>query len=166
MTTEKVPDAEVPGLLRDSGLLFQINRTLLHPFGLALAVEVSDEPGGPDGKTYLIRTTDPTGMDYSPESLEQGEKKFVEFLASKTDQIRRRESLGYPHGVQATPNELKPVEKPNGPKDLLRRGTDALIGSTLGSGLCAAAFGPVGGAIGAIIGLVAGSVLSSPDELE
>lgn len=57
--------------LLSTGLLFEVNRRVLHPFGLALAVETR---GGRAVRISprLVRTTDPGGMTFTDEDLADG----------------------------------------------------------------------------------------------
>ena len=86
--------------LLDSGLLFEINRRVLHPFGLALAVQ----PGVTDvtGEVTMARLwdyrADPEGIDYVPETFEDGLRKYnITAEAFKNDGKfeTRRKALGY-----------------------------------------------------------------------
>lgn len=70
--------------LVESGLLFEINRKVMHPRGLALEVKQND-----DGTIVMSQELqdwrDEDGIEFGPESIERGEKKLavtdVEFPA-------------------------------------------------------------------------------------
>jgi hypothetical protein len=95
-------DAE---LLVDSGLLFEVNRRVLHPLGLALAVEcVEDVPRRISPR--LRRTDDPEGIYFGAEAFEDGARKFEEFWIRERDAwIRRREILGFVVQAEAVEGE-------------------------------------------------------------
>lgn len=81
--------------LYNTGLLFEINRRVLHPLGLAMSVQVEDD--GMVDIAPLVRTSDPEGIHYWPETLEEGFKKYQTFMkAGGLERMRRREAaLGY-----------------------------------------------------------------------
>lgn len=82
--------------LLDTGLLFEINRKVLHPFGLALEIVVSDDTGEAKvGKLWDYRD-DPEGMLFAPETFEAGLDKWFAFLKDNKDSLKERlEILGY-----------------------------------------------------------------------
>ncbi len=70
--------------LVDSGLLFEINRKVLHPRGLALEVIQHDVIQGENNLTMsqtLQDWRDEGGIEFGPESIERGEKKLAAFDA-------------------------------------------------------------------------------------
>ncbi len=83
--------------LVDNGLIFEINRTVLHPLGLSLIADVSYE----DRRklvVFLVEALDddPEGFLYSEESLESNMKKIEMFRAkSKMKTSKRQEALGF-----------------------------------------------------------------------
>ena len=67
--------------LHDNGLLFEINRQVLHPLGYALALQwdegtTDDEPSG----VVLYKTDDPDGIVFAPETFREGDEKFQKFI--------------------------------------------------------------------------------------
>lgn len=82
--------------LLDSGLLFEINRQILHPFGLALPVEIDDDGKAAFGEIIDFRS-DPEGFVYDEEAFEVGKIKYSQFLAEFGNERleTRRELLGY-----------------------------------------------------------------------
>ena len=66
--------------LYDSGLLYEINRTALHPQGLALAVNLTDDVV--DGVT-MYETDDPAGIYFGEEAAREGFAKFKDYLATE-----------------------------------------------------------------------------------
>jgi hypothetical protein len=71
---KKLPAAE---FLASSGLLFEINRTVLHPRGLALEV-IQNDDGSLTMSQDLQDWRAEGGIEFSPESIERGEKKLRE----------------------------------------------------------------------------------------
>lgn len=94
--------------LLDEGLLFEINRQVLHPFGFALAMEWDDKgaEGEPD-RVVLLQTDDRDGMTFSTDAFLEGEEKLRAFL-EKDGSSRlsaRRMFLGFVH--QVDPDQIK-----------------------------------------------------------
>jgi hypothetical protein len=84
----KLNSAEAARFLLDSGLLFDINRQILHPIGLALAVGIDDE-----GRTHfdgLIDSDDPEGYSFGPADFKEGKKKLRKFYKDFKVQYRLR----------------------------------------------------------------------------
>lgn len=84
-------------LLLDTGLLFDINRNILHPLGLALEVTTEE-----DGKPGFISgiwdyREDEEGMRFSPEAFKDGLDKYERFMSEegKAKIAKRQEVLGY-----------------------------------------------------------------------
>lgn len=87
--------------LYESGLLFEINRTILHPFGLALGVTVCD-----DGRVWLdkIQQVEDPGFVFGSELLAEGNEKFEKFVDDNQGRLdTRQQKLGYL--VQPFPGE-------------------------------------------------------------
>ncbi len=78
----------------DSGLLFELNRTVLHPFGIGLVVRVAATTGE---KSWGLKDcrSDPQLLSFAPAVRAQGEVKFARFLEAfgraKLDRPARRE---------------------------------------------------------------------------
>lgn len=84
--------------LLDNGLLFEINRKVLHPLGLVLVTDVDYED---DNKIVLSglysADDDLEGIVFDPETFEEGRRKYRQFL-SEDGQNRldsRNNSLGF-----------------------------------------------------------------------
>jgi hypothetical protein len=92
--------------LLHSGLLFELNRRVLHPLGLALAVETR---GGRAERISprLVRTDDPEGLVYSEADLEDGYGKLRAYLrvSGYARLARRYEVLGFRAQV---PEDVEP----------------------------------------------------------
>ncbi len=65
--------------LRESGLLFKINRDVLHPLGLALAIDQHDD-GTFTMSQELLDYRDEGGVYFDKESVERGEERLRNFL--------------------------------------------------------------------------------------
>ena len=82
-------------LLRESGLLFEVNRRVLHPLGYALAITM-------DGSaalefTLLDNTADPEGMCFEEELFKEALTRFRAWM-NKVGNVRvevRKQALGY-----------------------------------------------------------------------
>lgn len=68
MNRVTIPAAEAAQFLMDSGLLGEINRVVLHPRGLGLAVQVDDD-GRAVGFSGLLDYR-PSEIQFSPEMIE------------------------------------------------------------------------------------------------
>ena len=77
---------------RELGLLLEINRTFLHPLGLALEVVVNDETGEESLSGVWDYREDPEGIVYGTLNKEKV-KKAQEFI--KTSHEKRLKTLGY-----------------------------------------------------------------------
>ena len=98
--------------LRETGLLFEINRQVLHPFGLAMGVQPEGDPEDAVGKICLFDSRDDEeGFVYSPdtyvEALARLNNFLEEFGIEKLEE--RKETLGFV--VQGYPD---PHMKKNG----------------------------------------------------
>lgn len=102
--------------LLDSGLLFEINRQVLHPLGLALEMTICDETGAVCDETGAVRISglwdyrmEPEGIYFSDEAFESGLVKWNKFENEFGMQKRqeRRRVLGY---IVQTGKKDKPEE--------------------------------------------------------
>jgi hypothetical protein len=78
---EPITGTNLAQKLLDSGLLFLVNQSVLHHFGMALNVGVDDED-----KVYslgLNETEDPDGIWFDEESIIEGRKKLREFFGQE-----------------------------------------------------------------------------------
>lgn len=82
--------------LLDSGLLFRINRDILHPFGLALEVRMNLEGKWELGGIWDYRDS-PAGMLFDDTALIEGEEKYQKFLRQfgQKKLSQREEMFGY-----------------------------------------------------------------------
>lgn len=67
MKTVTIPAAEAAQLLLDSGLLGEINRAVLHPRGLALAVQMDDNDRAVGFSGLVDCRDDPEGIWFDAE---------------------------------------------------------------------------------------------------
>lgn len=83
--------------LMDTGLLFEINRKVLHPFGLALAVNVDDERDIITKFEIIDHRDDLEGIVYSEEAYFVGKEKFDKFMKEFGEKRlqTRKSALGY-----------------------------------------------------------------------
>lgn len=94
MAAKKIEDAA--RFLHDTGLLFEINRRILHPLGLAL--EIAQEE---DGVMYVSGVwdcrDDPEGVIFEEETFEFGESKLNRYMEEQGNafMIKRAEKLGF-----------------------------------------------------------------------
>lgn len=70
----RLDEREALALLRSSGLLAEINRCVLHPRGLAMAVEVED--GGAVRFAGLLDYRAEDGIEFAPEDLQETANKL------------------------------------------------------------------------------------------
>jgi hypothetical protein len=85
-------------LLLDTGLLFQINKDILHPLGLALSVNIDDKTGEKTLSQDLWDCRDDVdGLIYTDETFKDGSEKLEKFYTEVgLDKLeKRREKLGY-----------------------------------------------------------------------
>lgn len=80
--------------LVESGLLFEINRRVLHPRGLALEV-IEQDDGTHVMSQELQDWRDEGGIEFGPESIERGEKKLAETELKASISPGRREELAH-----------------------------------------------------------------------
>jgi hypothetical protein len=69
-----------PKYLIDSGLIFEINRKVLHPLGLAMVVDVDRNNKRQLAITAIIETDDQEGFLYDEEGYNIGKEKYQRFL--------------------------------------------------------------------------------------
>jgi len=74
---KKIKDAAA--FLRDAGLVFEINRKILHPLGLALEIQINDDGTEKFGALWDCRT-DPEGILYNDACFKSGFKKLKAYI--------------------------------------------------------------------------------------
>jgi hypothetical protein len=67
--------------LHETGLLFEINRKVLHPLGLALEIIENDD--GTFTMSQHLQDCRPETMTFSGESTRQGEEKLAKWKANR-----------------------------------------------------------------------------------
>ena len=82
--------------LRSSGLLFHINKEILHPIGLALEVTVEEDGSSRISGVWDARD-DPEGITYVDEVLVNGIAKYEFYMERQggTAMARRLKALGF-----------------------------------------------------------------------
>jgi len=86
-----------PRYLVDNGLVFEINRKVLHPLGLAMVIDVDPKNRKHLSITALVKTDDLDGFVYDSEGFAIGSEKYQKYLES-TGQERldaRKEKYGF-----------------------------------------------------------------------
>lgn len=83
--------------LLDWGLLFEINRRVLHPLGLALEAEVTEDGNVSFTNRVWNARRDPEGIIFVDKAFEHGKAKFDAMMEEwGEDRLRaRKEALGY-----------------------------------------------------------------------
>lgn len=83
--------------LLDWGLIFEINRRVLHPLGLALAVLIDDDGNVVVSPEVWDAREDPEGFLFEKNTFDAGQKKFLQFLQDQGAEIldKRQQALGF-----------------------------------------------------------------------
>lgn len=82
--------------LVDNGLLFAINRLVLHQYGVALMVTQKDDGSYGADVALLDARDDPEGWAFEESTLQEGMSKYQLFRAMEAERLRvRAEKLGY-----------------------------------------------------------------------
>ena len=72
--------SKFPKFMVDNGLVFEINRKVLHPLGMAMVVDVDRNNKRQLAITALLETEDPEGFLYDEEGYDVGQEKYQKFL--------------------------------------------------------------------------------------
>ncbi len=83
--------------LLDSGLLFEINRRVLHPLGLALVVIYDEETDTATLSQELWEVDDPEGIIFDDDLLVPAEARLKAYMDKEGDakHLQRKKTLGY-----------------------------------------------------------------------
>lgn len=101
MSVAEMNPAAAAVFLRDSGLLGEINRRVLHPLGLALQLETGrPDDGGEEpliGLGTLIRVDAPDGIVFDQDTLDDVAAKLHAFMSRDglTRHLTRLRAVGY-----------------------------------------------------------------------
>lgn len=88
--------------LRNNGILFEMNRQVLHPLGLELQIHLNDE-GRITGIDLLDNRDNPQPIFFPPESYNEGREKYETYLKEHGRRnIQKRRQLGVV--IQTGPN--------------------------------------------------------------
>jgi len=103
--------------LLDNGLLFEINRVVLNPIGLALVVKKENENYKFDG--LKDNRKNPEDMCFNDEVLNSGSIKFFNYMEKEGFEIKKRryEKLGY--FCQEQYDEEVEIKKPHESREKL-----------------------------------------------
>lgn len=86
----------------DNGILFEMNRQVLHPLGLELNLRLDDE-GQLVGIDLADNRSSPSPIYFSPEAFEEGREKFERYMGeSGRRNMQKRRQLGMV--IQTGPN--------------------------------------------------------------
>jgi len=72
--------SKFPKFLVDSGLIFEINRKVLHPLGMSMVVDVDRNNKRQIAITALWETEDHEGFVFDEETYNVGKEKYQKFL--------------------------------------------------------------------------------------
>ena len=88
--------------LMDNGVLFEVNRQVLHPLGLQLDIEVDDE-GRVTRFDLLDNRDSPEPIFFTPEDFEEGRSKYESYMHDHGKRnIQKRRQIGMV--IQTGPN--------------------------------------------------------------
>ena len=98
--------------LRENGILFEINRQVLHPLGLELDF-VQDDEGGITGIELEDNRDQPDPIGFPPEAFNEGRDRYEDYLAARgRDNIQKRRRLGMVIQTGPTvPRVLEPADE-------------------------------------------------------
>jgi hypothetical protein len=74
----------------DNGLIFEFNRRILHPLGLALEVDVDYKNKRQVHISALVETEDEDGFIYDEEGFESGSEKYQKFVQKREERLQAR----------------------------------------------------------------------------
>lgn len=88
--TPRIKGDELIKLLDESGLLFEINRTVLHPRGLAMYITLEDDgtPSKTDSIGLLDWRDDPEGVIFGKDVFAHCKEKLRAYDAAQTQTLR------------------------------------------------------------------------------
>ena len=77
----------------EKGLIFEINRKVLHPLGLALEIEIDDDGKVVIGSIWDCRS-DPEGVLFSPDAWQSGKEKIDKYMEDHGEQsLKTRQGI-------------------------------------------------------------------------
>jgi hypothetical protein len=106
MSTTKFMDVKE---FLESGFLFEINRTVLHPLGLALEINIDEDTGAASFGRIWDSRDDPEGFVFSDATFVEGQAKWLKMLSEYgTESMNaRRAKLGFIYQSHVAHNEEK-----------------------------------------------------------
>lgn len=88
--------------LMDNGILFEVNRQVLHPLGLQLDIEV-DEEGRVTSLELLDNRDSPEPIFFNADQFEEGRAKYEKYMQDQGKRnVQKRRQLGMV--IQTGPN--------------------------------------------------------------
>ena len=80
----------------ENGLLFEINRQILHPLGLALEIDVNDDGKIDFGDMWDCRD-EVEGILFTPDSFITGQEKYAKYMEEHGSENinKRKEKVGF-----------------------------------------------------------------------
>lgn len=94
--------------LREMGLLFEINRRVLHPLGIMMVFDYEGDGTGDEEPRVLVQQVeDMEGVLFSPDSFESGTAKFRAYVEREGDARfhDRQRILGFVEQTSAAQGE-------------------------------------------------------------
>lgn len=91
--------------LKENGLLFEMNRAVLHPLGLTLQID-------DDGRVELLRTDDPAGMVFPANAFIEGESRMLEYMAKEGSSRLASRQAFLRYVEQTDPDQSDPESLP------------------------------------------------------
>jgi hypothetical protein len=102
---------EAANYLLENGLLFEINRRVLHPFGLAMSLVCDDVTKEPTGEFGIVRTDDLEGICFDAETYKGAQAKFMHFMQHEGGAARMAHRITHLGFVVQTTEHVKRVSK-------------------------------------------------------
>jgi hypothetical protein len=93
--------------LKDNGLLFEMNRAVLHPLGLTLQLDA-------DGKAELLQTDDPAGMVFTADTFQEGESRMLDYMIREGSSKLASRKAFLQYVEQTDPDQGDSVPPPDG----------------------------------------------------
>lgn len=94
--------------LVENGILFELNRQLLHPLGMQLKIQLAEQ--GDACRLELVDNRDsPTPITFSPEEYEQGREQYQRYMQEHGKaNMQKRRRVGAV--IQTGPNVVHHIE--------------------------------------------------------
>jgi hypothetical protein len=86
------PIKNFPKYMLDNGLLFEINRRVLHPLGLSMVIDLDWTNKKKLAITALVQTEDYEGCLFDEEAFEVGESNYAKYLRKEGGRLEERKN--------------------------------------------------------------------------